>query len=59
VVIRYQDESGDLCILSSQPEWEALCGNAFLGPIIRIYIKHGMTFCVDASVLMLMLVTMC
>ncbi|ELR14835.1 uncharacterized protein ACA1_129700, partial [Acanthamoeba castellanii str. Neff] len=40
VAIRYEDESGDLCILSSQPEWDALCHNPLLGRIVRVFINH-------------------
>lgn len=42
VAIRYEDESGDLCILSSQPEWDALCHNPLLGRIVRVFINHEM-----------------
>ena len=49
VAIRYEDESGDLCILSSQPEWDALCHNPLLGRIVRVFINHGTVTCSSAA----------
>jgi hypothetical protein len=49
VAIRYEDESGDLCILSSQPEWDALCHNPLLGRIVRVFINHGTVACSSAA----------
>jgi hypothetical protein len=51
VAIRYEDESGDLCILSSQPEWDALCHNPLLGRIVRVFINHGTVACSSALLL--------
>jgi len=47
VAIRYEDESGDLCLLSSQSEWDALCHNPLLGRIVRVFINHEMPRFID------------